>query len=78
MARVKIRADGGMVNLLPGGRREIEVETSEGETVGSLLDRIGIKHSSVQLITVNRAASGPDKPVADGDVISLMPMIVGG
>lgn len=49
-----------------------------GETVGAVMDRLGIPAGRVTLIFVNNVHRKPDAVLADGDAVGLFPPIGGG
>ena len=77
-ARVKVKAAGGVVKLMPGSEAETSAEVVEGTTVGDLLDALGIPRKGPSIILVNKATAKLDSKLADGDTVHLLPMVVGG
>jgi len=51
---------------------------SEGETVQSLMERLGLPVEEVSIIFINSVRSFPDSPVHDGDRVGLFPAVGGG
>ncbi len=49
-----------------------------GETMGQLIDRLGIPHEEVTLRFVNGKAVQPDYELKDGDRVGLFPPVGGG
>ena len=49
-----------------------------GETVRSLIDKLGLPAEEVTLIFVNSVRTTADAPVADGDRVGLFPPVGGG
>jgi sulfur carrier protein ThiS len=78
MASVKVEAKLGIVRYMPGEKTPAEVDIGDGEKVGPLLARLGIPEKSVALILVNQEAADAGTVLKDGDVLALLPLIVGG
>ncbi|MHC4598442.1 MAG: MoaD/ThiS family protein [Planctomycetota bacterium] len=78
MAKVKIDAKLGIARYMPGEKGEFDVEIENAEKVGELLARLGVPENAVALVMVNQEKAGLDTPLNDGDVVSLLPLIVGG
>ncbi len=77
MARVKLNAYATLRAYLGGaGSKEIEIEP--GQTVGELLDRMGIPHDQTRIIFVNSRAASLTDPLQDGDHVCGFPAIGGG
>ena len=55
-----------------------ELPLREGETVGALLERLGISSGRTGIIMVNSAREAPDAVLKGGDTIHLFPMLGGG
>jgi len=55
-----------------------ELPLQEGETVGALLERIGISSGRIGIIMVNSARETPEAVLKGGDTIHLFPMLGGG
>ncbi|MBB6480964.1 MoaD/ThiS family protein [Spirochaeta isovalerica] len=55
-----------------------EMEISEGESIGSLVDRLGIPREKITIIFINNIHGTFDSPVKGGDSIGLFPPIGGG
>jgi len=51
---------------------------AEGETVGAVMERIGIAPKDVKLIFVNGAKAELDRPLTQGDRLGLFPAVGGG
>jgi hypothetical protein len=50
-----------------------EYEISKGETVGSLIDRIGMKSADIKIIFVNGQKSSLETVLREGDRLGLAP-----
>jgi molybdopterin converting factor small subunit len=55
-----------------------KLELEEGARVGDFLERIGIPPSDVAIILVNGRHATEDRPLQDGETVSLFPAIAGG
>jgi sulfur carrier protein ThiS len=49
-----------------------------GETVRSLMQRLGIPEDQVAIIMLNGKSADPAAPLADGDRLGLFPAVGGG
>jgi sulfur-carrier protein len=54
------------------------MDISNGETVGDIVDRLGIPKETVALIFINSRHCKFDTAVNDGDMVGLFPLIGGG
>lgn len=77
MNRVKLNLYATLRAYL-GGRPSTEVEISPGETLGSLLIRLGIPHEQTRILFINNRHATLDQPLAAGDQIGVFPAIGGG
>jgi len=64
--------------LAPLGPKDAAFTAAEGETVGAVMERIGIAPKDVKLIFVNGAKAELDRPLAEGDRLGLFPAVGGG
>jgi molybdopterin converting factor small subunit len=78
MATVRVKANLGIARYMPGEREAFDAEVEAGETVGGFLARLKVPQNAVALMLVNGEKAGPDVALSDGDVLSLLPHIVGG
>ena len=51
---------------------------SDGETVGAVIDRLGIPKDQLRLVFVNSTHSSLDTVLNDGDTLGFFPAIGGG
>ncbi len=51
---------------------------AQGETVGGVMERIGIAGKDVKLVFVNGAKAELDRPLNQGDRLGLFPAVGGG
>ncbi|MHC4780264.1 MAG: MoaD/ThiS family protein [Planctomycetota bacterium] len=78
MAKVKVEAKLGIARYLPGEQGDTEVEVAAGEKVGELLDRLGVPRNAVALVLVNQEKAEMETALVEGDLVALLPLIVGG
>jgi sulfur carrier protein ThiS len=78
VVKVRVKAAGGVTKFMPDGAIEYEAEVADGATVGELLDALGIPHEVPSIILVNKAVAELDSKLKDGDMVHLLPMVVGG
>lgn len=66
------------------GEASLRLEIAEGETIASVLDRLDAAYPSLAalraslLVAVNFGYVTPDRPLAPGDEIALIPPVQGG
>ncbi len=81
--RVKVRLHntswegmvGGPVRWTPGSH---ELELPDGATVRSVLTALEVPEHLVALVAVNRVAAEVDRPLAEGDLVEVIPPVTGG
>jgi len=59
-------------------RGRVEVELTEGATLGELLSTLEIPQESELGILVNGRNARPDVPLQDGDEVDIFPAMAGG
>lgn len=74
--RVTVRCYAELNDFLPRARRQraFEVECSPGGSVKDLLEGLGVPHTQIDLLLVNREAVTFDHPVAAGDRVTAYPV----
>jgi len=77
MVRVKLNAYATLRAYLSGAA-SVETEIEPGQTVGSLLDRLGIPPDQTRIIFVNNRAAGLSYRLEGGEQIGVFPAIGGG
>jgi molybdopterin converting factor small subunit len=77
MVRVKLNAYATLRAYL-GGAASVESEIEPGQTIGSLLDRLGIPADQTRIIFVNNRAAGLSDRLEGGEQIGVFPAIGGG
>ena len=78
MAKVKVKAAGGITKFMPVDASEHETQIVESATVGELLDTLGMPRDVPSIILVNRENANLDSKLKEGDTVHLLPMVVGG
>ena len=61
-----------------GGKPSVEVEIEPGQTVGDVLDRLGIPRDQTRIILVNGRHAAPADPLQGGEHVAVFPAIGGG
>lgn len=65
--------------LPPGSRGKCELELTNCTTIGNVLRRMDIPHTSAYLVLVNGDHDRDfDRTLHDGDVLSIFPPVAGG
>lgn len=59
-------------------RNPIELELSDGTTVGELLNHLGLPQDAVKVVFVNGKHAELDQALADGDQVGIFPPVAGG
>ncbi|AMK11584.1 MoaD/ThiS family protein [Pseudodesulfovibrio indicus] len=73
---IEIKCFATLAKFLPENAADYPVEP--GETVASLIRKLGIPEKEVTLMFVNALRSAPDSEVKDGDRVGLFPPVGGG
>lgn len=73
--RVHVTLKGSLAERLPGGAGEVEL--SEGSTVASLGQVLGLAAPRC-VVVVNGAVARPDAPLSEGDRVQVFPPMAGG
>jgi len=77
--RVEVRLFANLADRLPGRRGEpTTVELPAGATVATLLQHLTLPDDLPRLVLVNGVDARPAHPLAAGDVVSVLPPLVGG
>jgi molybdopterin converting factor small subunit len=61
-----------------GGRPSAAVEIEPGETVGEVLERLGVPSEQARLVFVDAKAAALDHPLQGGEQLAVFPAIAGG
>ena len=75
--RVKLNAYATLRAYL-GGAASKEVEIAPGQTVGELIDWLGIPREQTRIVFVNNRSAGLTDPLQGGEHIGIFPAIGGG
>lgn len=78
MAKVRVKAAGGVTKFMPDGASEHDAQIAANATVGELLDALNVPRDVPSIILVNRETASLDSKLEDGDTVHLLPMVVGG
>jgi molybdopterin converting factor small subunit len=73
---IELKCFATLAKYLPENSRDYPVEP--GETVRSLVARLGIPEEDVTLVFINALRSSPDSGIKDGDRVGLFPPVGGG
>jgi molybdopterin synthase sulfur carrier subunit len=78
--QLEVKLFSGLEKHIPGARsgRSVKVDIIEHFNVRMLLERLGIPEKEVSIILVNGINKGLEEYLADGDCVSLIPLIDGG
>jgi len=77
MPRVKLNLYAGLRAYI-GGKPSVDLEIEPGETVGGLLDRLGVPHGQTRILFVNGRAAALSDQLSGGEQIGVFPAIGGG
>lgn len=77
---VEVQAFANLARYLPPGshRGTVTVEVPEGTTLKALVESLGVPAECPRLLLVNGQERDPGYRLAPGDVVSLLPPLVGG
>lgn len=73
---IEIKCFATLANFLPANGSDYPVES--GDTVLSIIHKLGIPEKDVTIAFVNNLRSTFDTPVKDGDRVGLFPPVGGG
>ncbi len=75
-----MRLFANLARYLPGGDRgaSAALEVPEGTTVQELVGRLAIPEDLPRLLLVNGRDAAPEHPLDPGDIVSILPPLVGG
>ena len=77
MARVQVNLY-ATLRAYVGGAPSVEVDVEPGETVGEMLERLGVPPDQTRILFVNNRAATLSQPLEDGDRVGVFPAIGGG
>jgi len=78
MPSVDVRLYAALARYAPAGNGGFAADIRPDETVGSLLDRLGVPAKGVRLIFVDSRQQSPAHPLQGGEHIGIFPAIAGG
>jgi molybdopterin converting factor small subunit len=78
MIRVKVKAYAELQGYNPEKGEEFIQEIDEGANIGNLLDSLKVPDHRVMLILRNGRKAAESAPLADGDAVTLLPVVGGG
>jgi molybdopterin converting factor small subunit len=73
---IEIKSFATLAKYLPENGQDYPIEP--GETVRSLITKLGIPEKDVTLVFINALRSSLDSEIADGDRVGLFPPVGGG
>jgi molybdopterin converting factor small subunit len=78
--RVEVRLFATLAPYLPAGSRDgaAFVDVPDGETARELARRLRIPADLDRVLLVNGVDAEPDRPLRDGDVLTVFPPLAGG
>lgn len=74
--KIQVKCFATLASRLPENSDDFPIEA--GETVASVVNRLGIDEDEVHLMFVNSAREGLDTELGDGDRLGLFPAVGGG
>ena len=74
--KIRVKCFATLAGHTPGDGENYPVP--EGETVASLMERLGLRPEDVNLMFVNSERAYPETPLKDGDRVGLFPAVGGG
>jgi molybdopterin converting factor small subunit len=77
MPRVKLNLYAALRAYI-GGKPSVELEIEPGQTVGELLDRLGVPRGQTRILFVNNRTAGLSDKLSGGEQIGVFPAIGGG
>jgi len=77
MARVQLNVYATLRSYV-GGAPSVEVDVEPGETVGEMLERLGVPTDQTRILFVNNRAATLAQALEDGDRVGVFPAIGGG
>ena len=81
MINVDLRLLAGLQKLLPGQDREkgyTRLEVTEGTTCAGLLDMAGVDRGRALVVLIDGRYAEPERPLRQGEVVSVFPPVAGG
>jgi molybdopterin converting factor small subunit len=75
---IQLKLFGGLDSYIPTKQNPYPTETSEGSTIGDVLDHVGVPREKPRIIFVNSRHAHLDHVLRDGDVLAVFPPVAGG
>ncbi len=60
------------------GKPSVQAAIATGDTVGRLLEKLGVPPDEIRILFVNNRHATLDRPLADGDRVGVFPAVGGG
>ncbi len=76
--RVKVELQAYLEQYSPNGQTVFDYELPEGADVDKLIRQLGLPEELASVIIVNETNADPDRVLAEGDHITLIPPLAGG
>ena len=73
---IEIKCFATLAKYLPENGDDYPIDP--GETVLSLINKLGIPEKDVTIVFINNLRSAVDSPISDGDRVGLFPPVGGG
>ncbi len=77
MPRVKLNLYAALRSYV-GGKPAVELEIQPGQSVGDVLDRLGVPREQTRIVFVNSRAASLSDALSGGEQIGVFPAIGGG
>jgi len=77
MARIKLSLYASLRAAI-GGKPSVELEIEPGQTIGDVLQRLGIPHNQARIVLVNSRHAALADPLQGGEQVAVFPAIGGG
>ncbi len=78
MPSVEVKLYATLARYAPGGEANFSAEIQPGETVGQLLERLGVPASGARIIFIDSVQCRTDHPLNGDEHIGVFPAIGGG
>jgi len=76
MPQIKISVFASLRRFVDG-RASVDLEITPGETVGQVLERLGVPQEQTRVVFVDNQATGLDRKLAGGEELAVFPAIGG-
>ncbi len=77
MARIKLSLYASL-RALVGGKPSVELEIEPGQTIGDVLQQLGIPRDQTRIVLVNSRHAALADPLQGGEHVAVFPAIGGG